>query len=129
YRAKARGVIEASKALLERYDGQVPRDLDALLALPMVGRKTANCVLVYGFGDDAMPVDTHVHRISNRLGWVDTKDPDKTEMVLRKLVPKEYWKELNSLMIDFGRKTCQPRRPRCPECPVEHICPSSIVPK
>ena len=127
-KAKARHIIEASRALLERYGGRVPDSMEELLSLPGVGRKTANCVLVYGYGREAMPVDIHVHRISNRLGWAETRTPDDTEKVLRKRIPREYWIEINSLLIDFGRRTCLPRNPRCGECPLNDICPSSSIP-
>ena len=127
YRAKTKAVISVSAILETEYGGKVPDDMERLLLLPSVGRKTANCVLVYGFDKDALPVDTHVHRISNRLGWANTKMPDDTEVVLRKALPRAYWKEINSLLIDFGRRTCLPRNPRCGLCPIANICPSSTL--
>lgn len=123
YRVKARKLREVSAMLLERFGGDVPDDMDLLLELPSVGRKTANCVLVYGFGRPAIPVDTHVHRISNRLGWVRTKDPDGTEMALTRLVPRRHWLVLNDLFVTFGKDICRPIGPKCPKCPLKDICP------
>ncbi len=106
HRQKARAIIATAKQLEERHDGQVPSSMDELLELPMVGRKTANCVLVYGFAEPAIPVDTHVHRISNRLGWVETRTPEDTERVLVELLPREHWLEINQLMVSHGKTVC-----------------------
>jgi endonuclease-3 len=122
HRAKARGLIAAARALEERHGGEVPRELDQLLELPMVGRKTANCVLVYGFAEPAIPVDTHVHRISNRLGWVVTKAPEDTERALAEILPREHWLEINQLMVRHGKRVCHPQWPRCGECQVRPHC-------
>lgn len=122
YRSKARAVNEIAAAIVGRFEGVVPREMDALLSLPMVGRKTANCVLVYGYGVGAIPVDTHVHRISNRLGWVKTKTPEETEAHLSRLVPESLWLELNELMVTHGKSICRPLRPLCGNCPVERHC-------
>lgn len=122
HRTKARGLVAAARALEERHGGRVPRDLDQLLELPMVGRKTANCVLVYGFAEPAIPVDTHVHRVSNRLGWVETRTPEETERALARVLPREHWLEVNQLMVRHGQRVCQPRRPRCGECQVRPHC-------
>jgi endonuclease-3 len=122
HRAKARGLIAAAHALEERHGGRVPMDMDLLLELPMVGRKTANCVLVYGFSEPAIPVDTHVHRISNRLGWVETRYPEDTERSLTELLPREHWLEINQLMVRHGKRVCHPQRPRCEECQVRPHC-------
>jgi endonuclease-3 len=122
YQVKARGIKEICRILVERYDGKVPDDMEGLLALPLVGRKTANCVLAYGFGKEGLCVDTHVHRITNRLGWVRTKDADETEQELRRIVPKGLWTDLNSIMVRFGQGTCLPQRPRCSACPVRMDC-------
>jgi len=121
YRQKARTIVRIAQLILER--GNVPRDMEGLLALPGVGRKTANCVLVYGFGERAIPVDTHVHRISNRLGWVSTRTPEKTEEALRAFLPSKYWLDVNELLVLFGRELCRPIGPRCGECPLTG-CPS-----
>ena len=122
HRAKARGLIGAARALLDRHDGEVPRSMDDLLELPMVGRKTANCVLVYGFAEPAIPVDTHVHRISNRLGWVETRMPEDTERALTEILPREHWLEINQLMVRHGKRVCHPQRPRCGKCQVTPHC-------
>lgn len=122
YRVKAKRIKEVSRIILERYNGMVPNDLDALLSLPSVGRKTANCVLVFGFGEAAIPVDTHVHRISNRLGLVNTKNPYDTEKMLMKAVPKKYWNEINTLFVRFGQDICRPINPKCEDCVIKHLC-------
>jgi endonuclease-3 len=126
YRVKARILRKVSQDLLDRFDGKVPNDIEDLLTLPGVGRKTANCVLVYGFGKEAIPVDTHVHRISNRLGWVKTKTPEETEIALTKVLPKRYWLEVNDLLVTHGQRICRPIGPRCLQCPVNDICPKII---
>lgn len=122
YKVKAKRVKEVSKIILEKFGGRVPNDFEALMSLPAVGRKTANCVLIYGFGIDAIPVDTHVHRISNRLGLIDTKTPDETEMALTSFVPREYWLDLNEFFVRFGQEICRPIGPRCIECPTNNAC-------
>ncbi|MFC1454822.1 endonuclease III domain-containing protein [Candidatus Undinarchaeota archaeon] len=103
----------------------VPDTIDGLLELPGVGRKTANCVLSYGFKKQVIAVDTHVHRISNRLGWVKTKNPDQTEFDLQKIVPKAKWRLVNSLLVSFGQEICKPIHPKCLECPIKSLCPSA----
>jgi endonuclease III len=126
YRVKARILKNVSQDLLDRFDGKVPDDIEDLLTLPGVGRKTANCVLVYGFGKGAIPVDTHVHRISNRLGWVKTKTPEETETALIHVLPKRFWLEVNDLLVTHGQRICRPIGPRCSQCPVNDICPKII---
>ncbi len=122
YNVKARNVIRVARQLIDEFDGVVPRRMEDLLRLHSVGRKTANCVLVYGFNEPAIPVDTHVHRISNRLALVDTKTPEQTEMELIERVPKVYWLELNDLFVRFGQTTCKPIGPRCEACSLTGIC-------
>jgi endonuclease-3 len=122
YATKARGIRALSRQILERHGGAVPRDLEALLALPMVGRKTANCTLVFGFGIPAIPVDTHVHRLANRLGAVRTRTPEGTEEALRRTVPESLWVPLNPLLVQHGQNVCLPRRPRCGVCPLVDLC-------
>ncbi|RLG59518.1 MAG: endonuclease III [Candidatus Hydrothermarchaeota archaeon] len=124
YKVKAKRIKEVSRIIAEKYNNSVPDNIKELLKLPGVGRKTANCVLVYGYNKHAIPVDTHVHRISNRLGLVKTKSPEETEKELTKIIPKEYWRELNSLFVKFGQIICKPINPRCNECPLADICPS-----
>jgi len=122
YHVKAQRIVEVSRKLRDEFKGQVPEDMKGLLELPGVGRKTANCVLVYGFQKPAIPVDVHVHRISNRLGLVNTKNPEETEVELEKIVPMEYWIELNDLMVQFGQTICRPQSPRHEECPLQELC-------
>ncbi len=122
YHVKAQRIVEVSRKLLNEFKGQVPEDMKGLLELPGVGRKTANCVLVYGFQKPAIPVDVHVHRISNRLGLVNTKNPEETEVELEKIVPMDYWIELNDLMVQFGQTICRPQSPRHEECPLQELC-------
>ncbi len=123
YNQKARVLKEACRVLRERHGGRVPDTIEELLALPGVGRKTANCVLVYGFRLPAIPVDTHVHRISNRLGWVKTRTPEETEEALVRTVPRRYWLDLNEFFVRFGQEVCRPIGPRCGECDFTW-CPS-----
>ena len=122
YKQKAERIVRIAREIMEKYGGKVPNTLDELLKLPGVGRKTANIVLWVSFGKPALAVDTHVHRISNRLGWVKTKRPEETEEELKKLLPPELWGPLNGSMVEFGRKVCKPLRPRCAECPLREMC-------
>lgn len=122
YRVKAGRIQEVSQILIDEYGGEVPDTLEELVKLPGVGRKTANCVLVFAFELPAIPVDTHVHRISNRMGLVNTKTPDDTEMELSKIAPKELWIKLNDLMVQFGQNICKPTSPQCEACPVSYLC-------
>ena len=123
YPTKARRLLEISRILLDRYAGRVPDTLEELTALPGVGRKTANLVLVEGFKIPAICVDTHVHRISNRIGYVKTKNPDQTELALRKKLPKRHWVRYNELLVAFGQVLCRPVSPFCSRCPVGDMCP------
>jgi endonuclease III len=123
YRTKARTILSICRTLIERHTGTVPNTLDELLALTGVGRKTANLVLTQGFRKPGICVDTHVHRISNRWGYVRTKDPHATEMALRRKLPPEYWLEYNDLLVAFGQTLCQPISPWCSRCPVAVYCP------
>jgi len=122
YKTKARNIKNLCRILLEEYDGKVPRDMDSLLALPGVGRKTANLVLGLGYGIDAICVDTHVHRISNRLGYVRTKTPEKTEFSLRKKLPRKYWILYNDLLVAYGQNLCRPIGPKCEACKISAYC-------
>ncbi len=123
YNMKTRNIMMASKQVVEEFDGKVPDNEEDLLKIRSVGRKTANCVLVYAFNKPAIPVDTHVHRISNRLGLVKTKKPEDTEAELVKTVPKRYWLELNDLFVRFGQTTCRPIGPKCDACTLKGSCP------
>ncbi len=127
YKQKSERIINISKILIEKYNGKVPDELEELIKLPGVGRKTANIVLYVSFGKEALAVDTHVHRISNRLGWVKTKTPEETEVQLRKIIPSELWGPLNGSMVNFGQKICKPISPRCMECLLNEVCPSKRV--
>ena len=122
YNVKAARIQEVSQILIDQYGGVVPDTVDELVKLPGVGRKTANCVMVFAFELPAIPVDTHVHRISNRIGLVDTKNPDDTEVELAKITPKELWIKLNDLMVQFGQKICKPISPQCELCPCTYFC-------
>jgi endonuclease-3 len=123
YRTKARVILAISRDLLARFGGQVPDDLDALLTLKGVGRKTANLVLTVGFRKPGICVDTHVHRISNRLGFVRTRTPEQTELALRLKLPRRHWLDLNDLLVAFGQNVCRPIGPHCSRCPVARLCP------
>jgi endonuclease III len=122
YRTKARTLRQLGRDLLEKYDGKVPDDLDELLKIKGVGRKTANLVITLGFGIPGICVDTHVHRVSNRLGYVSTKTPEQTEAALRKKLPKEYWIEYNDLLVTWGQNICRPISPFCSKCAIEPYC-------
>ncbi len=122
YNMKTRNIIRVSNQLLTEFGGKVPDNIDDLLKLHAVGRKTANCVLVYAFGEPAIPVDTHVHRIANRLGLVTTKKPEETEDRLTKTVPKRYWLDVNDLFVRFGQTVCKPIGPKCSACTLRGEC-------
>lgn len=122
YRTKAEQIALLSRRLVEEYHGVVPDDIDELLRFKGVGRKTANLVVTLGFGKPGICVDTHVHRICNRLGYISTKKPDETEKVLRLQLPPEYWIEINDLLVAFGQNHCHPVSPRCSNCRVSGIC-------
>jgi len=122
YRVKAKTIQAACRDLLVRFSGRVPDNLDDLLSIKGVGRKTANLVISLAYGKAGICVDTHVHRISNRLGYVQTKTPDETEFALREKLPRRHWIIYNTIMVAFGRKTCQPVSPFCSRCPVYKYC-------
>ena len=122
YKTKAKNLKKIAKIIVDKYDGVVPSDLDELLKLPNVGRKTANLVLAKGYNIPAICVDIHVHRISNRLGLVKTKTPIETEFALSKILPKKYWIEFNDLLVPFGQNICRPTSPFCSRCPIYDFC-------
>ena len=122
YRTKAASLKKIAAILLERYGGKVPADMDELLALPGVGRKTANLVLIEAFDLPGICVDIHVHRISNRCGWLSSKTPEETEMILREILPKKYWKGLNALLVLYGQNLCRPVSPFCSICVIKPHC-------
>lgn len=123
YRNKARNIQACCQALVERHGGQVPRTLEELVKLPGVGRKTANVVLGAAFDTPGVVVDTHVARISNRLALTRHKDPKKIELDLMRVIPKKEWSDFSLRLIFFGRETCTARKPKCPVCPLAHLCP------
>jgi len=127
YRNKAASLKKIAAILLEQYGGEVPSSMDALLDLPGVGRKTANLVLTEAFDLDGLCVDIHVHRISNRCGWLCSKNPQETEMILRDILPKKYWKRINYLLVLYGQKLCRPVSPFCSRCVIEKQCARTSV--
>lgn len=122
YKTKARTILGICKDIIEKFDHKVPDDLDVLLTMKGVGRKTANLVLTEGFNIPAMCVDTHVHRISNRFGYVETKSPEETEWALRKQLPKKHWMDYNALLVTWGQNVCKPISPLCSQCSVKRYC-------
>jgi len=122
YRTKASNLMEIASLLLEKFEGEVPADMDILLGLPGVGRKTANLVITEAFDMYGICVDTHVHRICNRCGWLETSSPDKTEMCLREILPKHFWKRINGLLVLYGQNVCRPASPFCSRCVIKSHC-------
>lgn len=123
YKTKAKRIKEICKVLIEKYNRKVPDTEEGLLKLKGVGRKTMSIVMTYGFNKkDFIAVDTHVHRIPNRLGWVKTKTPEQTEIALKKIIPKNHWQDINNLFVTFGQNICVPVSPFCSKCPVNKYC-------
>lgn len=122
YKKKARVLKSVSSDLIKRFDSKVPSEKDELLSIKGVGPKTANIVLAFAFNQSVLPIDTHCHRIPNRLGWVQTKTPEKTEKALEKILPRKYWNEFNGIFVLFGRTICQPVSPKCSECVIRKYC-------
>jgi endonuclease-3 len=129
YRTKAANLAKIAATLLEKYGGEVPADMDALLNLPGVGRKTANLVLTEAFDMYGICVDVHVHRICNRAGWISTQNPEKTEEALREKLPKRYWKQINGLLVLYGQNVCRPISPYCSRCVITRHCQRQGVEK
>jgi len=123
YKKKARVLKEVSKVILEKYNGKVPDKKEELLSIKGIGPKTANIVLSFAYGQEVIPVDVHVHVITNRLGWVKENTPEKTEKALEKVLPRRYWKEINALFVLFGKEICDTRSPKCSICPIRYLCP------
>ena len=123
YKTKARDLKQIAKEIVKDHDGKVPDTIDELLNFKGVGRKTANLVITLGYGKLGICVDTHVHRISNRLGWVKTKTPDDTEFALMDVLPKKFWIGINEIMVGYGQQVCKPISPHCSTCPVNKLCP------
>ena len=122
YKTKARNIKVVSTVIQKKFQGEVPRSFDELLKLPGVGRKTANLVMILGFDEMGICVDTHVHRITNRWGYVSTRTPDETEMRLREILPKKYWKVINNYLVPYGQNICLPVSPFCSRCKLIHFC-------
>jgi endonuclease-3 len=129
YHNKAQTIIDVCRDLIERFDSKTPDTIESLLTLKGVGRKTANLVITLGYGKPGICVDTHVHRISNRIGYVSTKNPDKTEFALREKLPKKYWIEYNDLLVTYGQNICKPISPICSECTIYDLCERKGVKK
>ena len=127
YKNKAGQIKELSKRLVEEYNGQVPCDIEEMCKFKGVGRKTANLTMAKGFCKPAICVDVHVHRICNRLGYVHTKEPDETELVLRRQLPKDLWLDINTILVTFGQNICRPINPKCNICPIKEFCNSSTL--
>ncbi len=122
YKKKAKTLKHVSNELIKRFNSKVPNNKKDLLSIKGVGPKTANIVLAFAFGKSVLPIDTHCHRIPNRLGWIKTKTPKQTEKELEKILPKEYWNEFNGIFVLFGKSICQPISPWCSKCPIEKYC-------
>ena len=122
YNMKAEKIVKLSKTLIEKYKGKVPDEFEELLKLPGVGPKTANCVLVYGLGRDALPVDVHVAVVSRRMGLTNENKPDKIQRDLERKIPREYWRKINRLFVELGKDTCRTRAPKCGECVIRKYC-------
>ena len=122
YKKKTQVLKHVSKDLIDRFNSEVPKTKDELLSIKGVGPKTANIVLAFAFGECVLPIDTHCHRIPNRIGWVETKTAEKTEKELEKILPKKYWCEFNAIFVQFGREICQPISPKCSICPINKYC-------
>ena len=129
YKNKAKQIIALSKKIVDEYNGKVPNSIDELLKFDGVGRKTANLVMAKGFNEPAICVDVHVHRIFNRLGLVNTKTPEETEMKLREIIPEKYWIRLNTDFVTLGQNICKPTKPMCPFCPINYYCKTNPNPE
>ncbi|RMG28069.1 MAG: endonuclease III [Methanobacteriota archaeon] len=129
YKTKAKNLVKMARKVVEEFNGEIPRNMEDLTSLPGVGRKTANVVLGNAFGipDSGITVDTHVKRITRRLGWTKEEKPEKIEKDLMKIIPVKYWVEFTPLIIDHGRAICRARKPMCEKCPIEEDCPSSTI--
>ncbi len=129
YKKKARTLKHVSKVLIEEYNSKVPDKKEELLSIKGIGPKTANIVLAFAYGKNVLPIDTHCHRIPNRLGWVKTKKPEQTEIELEKILPQKYWRDFNAIFVQFGKTICVPVSPKCSVCPVNRYCPRISVTK
>lgn len=126
YENKARQIIDLSRLIVEEFNGKVPDEIEDLIRFNGVGRKTANLVLAKGFNKPAICVDVHVHRIFNRIGYIQTKTPEETEFALREILPIKYWIDINTLIVTHGQNICKPRNPKCSDCPILNYCNKNI---
>ncbi len=122
YNRKAEAIRHVSRELIERFDSEVPETSEKLLSIKHIGPKTANIVLAFSFGKEVIPVDTHVHKIPNRIGWIKTKTPEQSEIALMEVIPKKYWADFNGIFVLFGKTICVPVSPKCSECPINKYC-------
>lgn len=122
YRKKARTLKHVSEVLIKNFRGEVPKTREELMSIKGIGPKTANIVLAFAFGKNVLPIDTHCHRIPNRLGWVKTKNPEQTEAELNKIIPKKHWRDFNAIFVQFGKTICVPISPKCSICPIKEYC-------
>ena len=129
YKNKARTIKHVSEVIIKDFEGKVPKTKENLMSIKGIGPKTANIVLAFAFGKNVLPIDTHCHRIPNRLGWVYTKNPEQTELELGKILPKEYWQDFNGIFVQFGKTICVPISPKCSICPINQYCPKINVVK
>ena len=129
YKNKAKTIKHVSEIILKDFGGKVPDTREDLESIKGIGPKTANIVLAFAFGKNVLPIDTHCHRIPNRLGWVYTKNPEQTEIELGKILPKKYWRDFNGIFVQFGKTICVPISPKCSECPIKQYCPKIGVGK
>ncbi|VVB83107.1 G/T mismatches repair enzyme [uncultured archaeon] len=129
YKNKARTLKHVSEVILKDFSGEVPKTKEDLMSIKGIGPKTANIVLAFAFGKNVLPIDTHCHRIPNRLGWVQTKNPVQTEIELGKILPEKYWRDFNAIFVQFGKTICVPISPKCSECPINQYCPKIGVGK
>jgi endonuclease III len=129
YKNKARTIKHVSEIIIKDFGGKVPKTRDELMSIKGIGPKTANIVLAFAFGKNVLPIDTHCHRIPNRLGWVKTKTPVQTEIELGKILPEKYWRDFNAIFVQFGKTICVPISPKCSICPISKYCPKIGVTK
>lgn len=129
YKKKAKTLKHVSNAILKDFNGKVPETKEELMSIKGIGPKTANIVLAFAFNKNVLPIDTHCHRIPNRIGWVKTKTPEQTEKELEKILQKKYWRDFNGIFVQFGKTICVPVSPKCSECPIEKYCKKVNVTK
>ena len=122
YKNKAKTIKHVSEIIIKDFEGEVPKTREELMSIKGIGPKTANIVLAFAFGKNVLPIDTHCHRIPNRIGWIKTKNPEKTEIELGKILPEKYWRDFNAIFVQFGKTICVSISPKCSECPINKYC-------